>query len=273
MKAAVMLEETLGDKLDDKYVLYMKSVQDAEQEVQFMSRVYKKLRGKEARILREDFCGTGAVCCEWVKSAKDRKAYGIDLHDPTLRWGKKNNFSKLRGEELSRVRLIRGDVLDQHGFQADVVGAMNFSYFTFKQRPTLLRYARGVHKALAPDGVFALDIFGGPDAQVVDEEETEHDDFTYIWDQAAFNPVTGEIRCHIHFRMDSGKTIKKAFTYDWRLWSLPEMSDILHEAGFKTVDVYWEGTDRETGEGNGVFRKSVRGDDSACWVAYIVAAK
>jgi SAM-dependent methyltransferase len=211
------------------------------------------------------------VACEWVKRGKDRRAFGIDLHEPTLRWGEENNLPTL-GRDASRVKLIRGDVMAQYPFRADIVAALNFSYFTFKERAVMLRYVNSVYQSLAEEGIFVLDIFGGPEAQTVEEEEIDHGQFIYIWDQASYNPVTGHIRCHIHFKLKNGKMMRRAFTYDWRLWSIPEMTDILKEVGFKTVDVYWEGTDKD-GDGNGVFRQSQKGDDSECWVSYLVAAK
>lgn len=256
----------------DKHVLYMRSVQDADAEIAFFNRVYSKLRGKNALVLREDFCGTAAVACKWVRSHKERRAYGIDLHLPTLRWGIKHHLNPL-GKDASRVNLIHGDVLDNHPVKADVVAALNFSYFTFKERPLMLRYAKGIYESLADDGLFVLDIFGGTDAMEVSEEETDHGDFTYVWDQASFNQVTGHIKCHIHFKLPGGKMMRRAFTYDWRLWSLPEMTDILRDAGFKEVQVYWEGTDRKSGDGNGVFRQTRTGDDSECYVSYIVGIK
>jgi hypothetical protein len=108
---------------------------------------------------------------------------------------------------------------------------------------------------------------------MLQEEETPYSGFDYVWDQAAYNPVTGNTKCYIHFKLPKGKTMKRAFTYDWRLWGLPEMIDILKDAGFKNVDAYWEGTDSDTGEGNGIFRRTTRGDDSESWIAYIVAEK
>jgi len=257
----------------NKFEMYMESVQDARAEVDFIGKAYRHVRGRRARVLREDFCGTGAVSCAWATSAKDRRAFGIDLDAPTLKWGERLNRSRLDPKTAARVQLLRGDVLDRTPFKADCAAALNFSYFIFKKRADMLRYARGVRAGLARDGIFVLDIYGGPDAQILDQEETRHGPFTYIWDQAAYNPVTGDIRCHIHFRLKGGRMIRKAFTYDWRLWGMPEMKDILLEAGFEDVIVYWEGTNRKTGEGNGTFRQSVRGDDSACWVSYIVAVK
>ena len=65
--------------------------------------------------------------------------------------------------------------------------------------------------------------------------------------------------------------MRKAFRYDWRLWSLPELCELMQEAGFKETRVYWEGTDRKTNEGNGIFRRAEHAPDDPAWVAYIVA--
>jgi hypothetical protein len=57
------------------------------------------------------------------------------------------------------------------------------------------------------------------------------------------------------------------------LWTLPELQEILKEAGFREVTVYWEGTVKRTGEGNGVFTPSTEGEACAGWIVYIVAEK
>ena len=95
--------------------------------------------------------------------------------------------------------------------------------------------------------MFFLDAFGGPDASDLTKEKTKIDGFTYIWEQAEFEPVTRRILCHIHFKFPDGSKIKRAFTYDWRLWTLPELRELLIEAGFARVRVYWEGDDGEGG--------------------------
>jgi hypothetical protein len=66
--------------------------------------------------------------------------------------------------------------------------------------------------------------------------------------------------------------MKKAFTYVWRLWTLPEILEMLAETGFKNPTVYWEGTD-EDGEGDGVFTPETKGEADAGWIAYLVAEK
>ena len=57
-------------------------------------------------------------------------------------------------------------------------------------------------------------------------------------------------------------------------WMLPEIRELLLEAGFAAADVYWEGTDAKTGEGDGKFRK-VAGDvdNDLVYIAYIVGVK
>ncbi len=52
---------------------------------------------------------------------------------------------------------------------------------------------------------------------------------------------------------------------------LPEVRDLLLEAGFTGVEIYWEGTDSETGEGNNIFTRRERAIDDPAWIAYIIA--
>lgn len=257
-----------------KHELYQISVQNPEFERRLLQRIYGKLRGKQPRKLREDFCGTAFLSCEWVRRVRDGEAQAIDLDRETLEWGRKHNARDL-GESAGRLHLVHDDVLDVGGdFVPDIVVAFNFSYFVLKNRELLLRYFRGVCEALAEDGILVIDIYGGSEAQVIQEETTKQDEgFDYVWEQARYNPLTGDYLCHIHFDFPDGRRIKKAYTYDWRLWHLPEVLDILRDAGFRDHTVYWEGTDSSDGGGNGVYRPTTRGDDSVSWVAYVVAVK
>ena len=127
-------------------------------------------------------------------------------------------------------------------------------------------------QALKSDGIFFLDAFGGPDASDIMKERTKLDGFTYVWEQAEFEPVTGRIVCHINFNFPDGSKIKPAFTYDWRLWTLPELRELLEEAGFSKSRVYWEGDDGDGG-GNGMVEEHASGAPDFAWIAYIVAEK
>ena len=51
---------------------------------------------------------------------------------------------------------------------------------------------------------------------------------------------------------------------------MPEIKDILNEAGFSKTFVYMEGFDKD-GEGTGTFRKRTRGDECETWIAYLVS--
>jgi hypothetical protein len=93
-----------------------------------------------------------------------------------------------------------------------------------------------------------------------------------VWDQAEYFPVTGDLLCHIHFRFPDRSRLERAFTYDWRLWTLPELRELLEEAGFRRTTVYWEGTDRR-GNGNGEFLPEAKGEADAGWIVYLVAEK
>jgi hypothetical protein len=154
----------------------------------------------------------------------------------------------------------------------DLLAAFNFSFFIFNTRDQLRAYFKKAHNALKEDGVFFVDLFGGPEAQEETKEKTKHQGFTYIWHQAEFHPVTNYIRCHIHFKFRDGSKIKKAFTYEWRLWSAPEIREVLAEAGFAKSTLYWEGADEE-GDGNGEFTPDEKGEADLAWIAYIVAEK
>jgi SAM-dependent methyltransferase len=258
----------------DRHVLYERSVQSVEPECDFIRSTFKALRGREPRVLREDFCGTAAISCHWVSRSRANRAIGVDLDPEVLAWAREHRLPKLSAGERGRLHLVEGNVLaaagDGSGGLVDAVGAFNFSYWVFKTRALMRRYFRGVRRSLARDGVFFLDAFGGYDAYRVMRETTNHRGFTYVWDQAHYSPVTGDLRCHIHFRFPDGSKLQQAFTYEWRLWSLPEIRELLAEAGFRRSTVYWEGT-AANGRGNGEFSAEAVGEADAGWVAYIVA--
>jgi cyclopropane fatty-acyl-phospholipid synthase-like methyltransferase len=264
-------KKTMADKADIN-VLYEQSVQCVESEIDFVDETFQQLRGRKAKLLREDFCGTANTSCEWIRRRKTNKAISVDLNDEVLGWGRKQKIGKLDKEQAKRITLINDNVLDVKTGKVDAALAMNFSYWIFEDRPTMIKYFKRIYKTLVDDGIFFLDAFGGYEAYQEMKERTEHDKFTYIWDQASYNPVTGHCQCYIHFKFKDGSKINKAFSYAWRLWSLPELTEMLTEAGFKAT-VYWEGTDEDTDEGDGIFTPATEGEADAGWIAYIVAEK
>jgi len=221
------------------------------------------------------------LACDWVRRGKDHEAWGIDLDQATLDWGLKHWAPRL-GKNAKRLHLENRDVLDVVRPRVDVVLAQNFSYSVFKTRQALGGYFQAVKRSLRPDGLFILDAWGGTEAMCEDVEkrripaETAFDGtrvpgFTYIWDQVRFNPIDHHVVCHIHFKLAGGRKLKKAFTYDWRLWTLPETTELLLDAGFESVDVYVEGWDEEEDDTDGIFRRKTYFENQDGWVAYVVA--
>ena len=256
----------------DKYWYYNKSVQSADVDVVFFRDTYKEMRGRLPKTFREDFCGTFKLSCEWVKLDESFESVGIDLDQEPIDYGTKNYLPELKDNQQSRVRLQNANVLDSGLPKADVIAACNFSYQIFKERETLKNYFANCLKTLNDDGVFIMDIFGGSQCYEPNEEETEHDGFSYFWDQDSWDPVTNEAQFYIHFKRKGEKKRREVFSYDWRMYSIPELKDILKEAGFKNTYIYWEGTD-DDGEGDGEFKRVTKGEDCESWIAYLVSEK
>ncbi len=258
----------------DKHVLYQLSVQAPEAEVEFITKNFKRLRARPARHIREDFCGTAYSACRWVAEHPENTAVAVDLHKPTLAWGTKHNVSELTDEERTRITLVADDVRTPKALakSKDAVLAMNFSYWIFMDRAGLRAYFESVRDSLVTDGVLFLDHYGGYEAYKEIEERRKQKGFTYVWDQAMFDPMTNIKTCFIHFEFPDGSRMEKAFSYTWRIWSLPEIQELLIEAGFKRVTVYWEGDDGKGG-GDGVYKASKKGSADACFVCYITAEK
>ncbi|MBK8480035.1 MAG: class I SAM-dependent methyltransferase [Proteobacteria bacterium] len=258
----------------DKYALYQRAVQQPEHEVAFCDRTFRRAFARPALRLREDFCGTAAVCCAWARSRSDRRAWGVDLDPEPLQWGREHNVAALSPAQQARVVLLQQDVLDASRPRVDVIAAQNFSFFTFHRRDQLRAYFARAHAQLDREGLLVLDLMGGPQLLREGHCETRRvAGFHYVWEQHCFNPITHRCRFSIHFRLRDGRWLRHAFRYDWRLWTVPEVRELLAEAGFTRSEVYWEGTARATGQGNGIYRRCEEAASDPAWVAYVVGLK
>jgi SAM-dependent methyltransferase len=262
-------------------MLYERAVQAVDAETDFIDDAFHKLRRRRPARLREDFCGTGNTSAAWVRRRPANVAVGLDLDQPTLDWGAAHHARKLSAAQKRRLTLLNRNVLRPGSGAGDMdcVLAMNFSWWIFQERATLKQYFSSVRRSLVRDGVFFLDIYGGWETY---KEQTERRPiqgghrakrgFTYIWEQAEFDPIHNRTKCHISFRLRDGSLMRRAFSYEWRVWSIPETRDVLLDAGFKRVTVYWEGDDGK-GSGNGDFKPAQTGECCAAFIAYIAAEK
>ncbi len=257
----------------DRHDLYEESVQSPEEESEFIDRVFRSLRKRTPTFLREDFCGTHFLSATWVQQRPANRAVGFDLDTEVMAWGRARRAKVLTPAQQSRMDIRKGDVRTARSEPVDAIAAFNFSYFLFKTRKDLIGYFRHARSQLKKDGVMFVDCYGGYESFSEQTEERDLDGFTYQWHTERYDPVSGDVLNHIHFVFPDGTKMRKAFTYDWRLWTIPEIRECLAEAGFGKTHVYWEGTDHATGEGDGIFRKTTVGEACGGWIAYIAAEK
>lgn len=228
----------------DLYDLYERCVQHPGVLTEFLVRSH----GGEPRVLREDFCGSAALCRAWVKSCANREALGVDL-DPAAIDAACERCARLEGMCASRVRLVQADAAEAAPagtMPPDVIFVGNFSLGEIRTRAELMRYLRLGRERLARGGIFAADTFGGAGVyrrgfrrRIVDA--TGGTRIHCVWEQGSLDPFSAMIRCAVHFRIEEGGEVTRelpdAFVYEWRLWSVAELRDALDEAGFGRVDV------------------------------------
>jgi SAM-dependent methyltransferase len=267
----------------DRLLLYAPAVQHVEHDLDALEHIYRGLTGRAPRLLREDFCGTAALACEWVRRSARHRAWGVDLHGATLAWARRRRLPAL-GAAAARLTLIHSDARRVTRPPVDLVMALNYSYWVFHERPALLAYFRAARRSLAPGGLLCLDAFGGTDA-MQELVETRHvpasrgpggehiPAFRYVWEQASFNPVDHRLRCHIHFHLRDGRKLLRAFTYDWRMWTLPEIRELLAEAGFRESIVYVQDWDDERHEALGSYSRRRRFENQLAWLGYVIGVR
>lgn len=273
-------DRRMNAKNADRYELYQRAVNSPEADVLFIEKAYEHYRGEKFPLhFREDFCGTSSMCAQWLSTDRERTAEGIDLDPEPIEWGKKHNFG-IVSDGTARMQWhisdVRGPVeRGPEGKRPDITAAQNFSYWCFKERKDLVAYYRAVLEDLADDGIFVLDIYGGPEATVEQEEvRSLGSGIEYVWDQREYQPGTGTYFTAIHFRFRDGSEMTNAFEYEWRYWTLGEIRDALYEVGFKDVSTWFEGTDPDDEEeGDGNFELDPIGENCEAWLGYIVAAK
>lgn len=269
-------DRRMNAKNADRYELYQRAVNSPEADVDFLEKAFRHYRGREPLHFREDFCGTSALCAEWLSRRPERSAEGFDLDPEPIEWGKQHNFDAKHVEDgTARMTWHVADVRDRGDRPACITAAQNFSYWCFKTRKELLEYFSSVRDNLADDGIFVLDLYGGPEATVEQEEiRPLGGGIEYVWDQREYQPASGTYFTAIHFRFRDGSEMHNAFEYEWRYWTINEIRDVLLDVGFADVTSWFEGTDPDDeDEGDGIFEIDPVGENCQAWIGYLVAAK
>jgi hypothetical protein len=259
----------------DKYACYQASVQTPDHEITFFQQVFREHFKRTPLTLREDFCGTFAVCCHWVASHRSRRAWAIDLDAEPLAWGRKNNLAHLSDSQQTRVTIWQQDVRKKCRQRVDVLAAQNFSFWIFKTRDELRDYFVVARSHLNPQGLMILDMMGGGDCfkeGATDKKVVSNgkSGFEYNWRQDRHNPITADARFYISFKFSDGSRLKNVFEYNWRFWTIPEVREVLQEAGFSATHVYWE---IEYEDGSSEWHRRNEASSDRCWISYIVAIR
>ncbi len=260
-----------------KLALYRAAVQHPPAEVAFLERAYLHYNKRSPLLLKEDFAGTAAVSMVWVSSGDDHQAIAVDSHAVTVRWARKQAGLWL-GDRRDDLHLVQADVLALASPRVDVVAALNFSAFIHHDRAALRAYFRHARRSLRPGGILALDAYGGPGALRIQQQhrQARTEDgvtFDYCWEQRRINAVTSRVENHIHFTFEDGRSIRSAFRYDWRLWSLPELLETMREAGFANAEIWCDRFDAKRQQSDGAYRPMQRIDAREDWVAYAIGVK
>ena len=265
-------KKTLAEKAD-KYACYLKSVQSPEHEIDFFEQAYREAYKRKPVTLREDFCGTFSICCHWVSTARNRTAIGVDLDSEPLKWGHQHNLAKLKKHQQSRVKILQQDVRKRNRPQVDILAAQNFSFWIFKTRCEVIEYFKIARANLNSKGIMIMDMMGGGGCYEEDHTDVRtikkgKKGFKYHWKQVSYNPITADGEFHINFKFADGSKMKKAFVYKWRFWTIPEVREMVAEAGFSESRVHGELEDEE---GEWEIAKDASSDPS--WISYIGALK
>lgn len=272
-----------------KFELYELTVQKPAVLVPLLQAIH----GRDPRVLGEDFCGTAALSREWVRRIKGGRAVGADVdpvplahaqskrpkisggtgappvHRPVLR-------KATGGTPVPPVRLVEADVLTSAPIlkhRADVLFVGNFSIGEIHRRRDLVRYFKRSRARLRNGGVFICDTYGGESAFATGAVQRLHDGpkrdpglrIRYTWQQRKADPLTGMVENALHYRTDRAGTIEQemtdAFVYHWRLWSIAELREAMHEAGFATTEVYNQVPDATDASGQYYVRPVTDPDD------------
>jgi SAM-dependent methyltransferase len=246
----------------DLHKCYQEAVQNPRKEIINLQQIYHDLAdGGPLRVLREDFCGTAILCGEWVRRHVDNRAIAVDLDEKVLEYGRRQFRD---GTVADKVDLVHANVLSVDNTtlaKADMLVALNYGVCYFHTFSLLHAYVKKCFEAVRPGGVVVCDGFGGtrsPAEPWQFRRRCSH--FDYLFDQSPIEILTNRTHCTISFkfrggdggsgRSKGGSGKVKAFSYDFRAWSVCEMAEAMRAAGFEGV-VVWVAESRDGGVSDG----------------------
>ena len=252
----------------DKYAMYDQAFQKPEAYVAFLDRVYVECNGRMPTTLREDFCGTAAIACQWVRGRAECRAVAVDIDPEPLAW-RRAHLHILAPDQRHRLQIVESDVCSVEALSADMILAPNSSICLINTRPQLIAYLLRCRAMLNNCGMFIADVYAGPGSQTTGADLIICDGFTCVWEQVSFDPHTHEAHNRIHFKRPNGTRLLDAFKYMMRLWTPVELRDALLESGFARVSSVVNPTGGPPSTTcSSICREQIGTED--CWDAFIV---
>lgn len=223
-----------------RYTLYSLCAQDPPRDARLLRAIFADATGTSPRgkTLGEDFSAAAAIARFWCVADPNARAVAVDLDSEALS----------HAIAHPRLKLVQSDVRNAK-HPADLIAALNFSVCELHQRKALVTYFKRAFARLRSPGLFICDIYGGADSfttGIITDSYTLPDSrkVTYQWEQRTADPATARVTNAMHFtvhpraKKGTPERFPDAFVYDWRLWSIPELSDALRDAGFTDIRVY-----------------------------------
>ncbi len=225
-------------KIPSKFELYQKSVQNAKKEAEFFRKVYRLIYNKVPETFREDFCGTGLLSCEWVKSNVMNSAVGLDFDKETLEWGRDNNINNLTSG-ADRIKLLEQNVLDEfdQSQKFDIICSLNYSHFLLQKRKEIFKYFSNMVQNLQTKGIFILDFYGGSHIFTDHKYQRSKSSSFYEFSGKKMNILNNQSACSLNYKIKKNK-YKPMFSFNFRIYSIIELREALEEVGLNGFKLY-----------------------------------
>ena len=174
-------------------------------------------------------CGTGRQAVELARRGYDVVA--LDLSPPML-----VRAAETAAEAGAKVNFTHGDMAAMdfvEVFDSAYCVGTSFGYFDDERNAEV---ARRMHRALKPHGTFLLEVVNRDHAiQRQPGMAWFEGDGCVCMEETAFNYITSRLNVKRTMIFEDGR--QREVEYSLRLYSLHELGQMLHEAGFRILEV------------------------------------
>ena len=213
---------------NDDYIRTMAKITDA-QIAEEASFIEESLGVAPGAMVLDLACGTGRHAIELTR--RGYKMVGFDLSLAMLA-----RAADEASDRTQKLNFVQGDMREmtfENTFDGIYCWNTSFGFFEEEKNAQVVQR---VHKALRPGGQFLLD--------VVNRDYIVRQSPSLAWfegdgcicmDEMQIDWITSRMRTKRTMMMDDGRT--KEIEYSIRVYALHELGKLLHENGFKVVEV------------------------------------